>query len=226
MRAVRLLPDGGFEPLPHEEAHFSQRLFWLEDLLRPRPEGPGIAERVRPWLPRSVSLHWFDDAYNDMIGHGQPSGAHDCWAPEEIVEALQALVDILRVHGAELPDYFRFREATGRGMGGYRMFVGGHPYLVRGGWGRCAAVPLDDRGDPTPGTGEEIDLRDEPSIRVHAMFIPLDLRRLGQYNLGPEMTVAIERETCADHFRPDLEEMLRVGRLAARTGNRVFTSID
>lgn len=226
MRAVRLLPHGGFERIPGEEAHFSQRLWWLEDLLRPRPEGPGIAERVRSWLPESVSLRWFDAAYNAMGGEDHPPGADDCWPPDAIIEAVESVADVLRVHDAELPPHFSFQDPRGPRVGGYRLFRGGRRYLVRGGWGRCVAFPVDERGDRLPAPGGEIDLIGESEIRAHAMFIPLDLRRLHEDTFGPEMSVRIVRATCADHFRPDLEGMLRVSRFAERMGSHVYTNID
>ena len=223
---IRLVRDTTSAPIvPEKEPQYSQRLFVLEELFRVKPDGPGIAHRVREWLPPAVSLGWFDDAYNGMGGN-RPPEERDTWDPNDVIDAVERLGGILRAHADDLPPFFRFHGPGGRRLGGYRMIVGDRRYLIRGRWGHVLATRVDAKGDSISGDSEAIDLSGQREIRVREMFIPLDPRRLEEDVLGPEFAIAIERETAEHHFRPDLDGMLRVARLALAKRHRLFTSID
>lgn len=228
MQVVRRSPEGRLEEVDGERFRFAERLFFLSELFKPEFEGVRIGERLRSLLPRPVSFRWFDEAYNSMDGTlGEPD-LKNCWPPEEILDSLEAVRGTLSHHEAEFSPYYYLEKAKGqRRGGGYKIFLQGRPYVVRGGWARAVAVPdLEEGGSRVHAGAETIDLSGTREIRCRTMFIgKLPTGEWGEV-LGPEITVFIKKESCFEHFRKCLEAMMAVCTTAREGGNSVFTYIS
>lgn len=227
MQVVKPLPDSRFEEVRGEAFRFAERLFFLSELFKPEFEDVRIGGRLRSLLPQPVSFRWFDEAYNSLDGVPEGPRLRDCWPPEDILACLEAVFGTLRDHDIEFSPFYFLEEGVGRSRGGgYKIFFGGKPYVVRGGWGHATAVPdLGESGSSLPSRGEAIDLSNAGQIRCRTIGIGrLPSGDWGEV-LGPEISVFIKKESCFEHFRNWLDAMMAVCTRAREHRNLVLTCI-
>ncbi len=223
MQAVRLRGDKGYDPMPGPHAEFVVRVGFLEELFSAK-RGRRIANgrTVRSLVRGSIGFDWFDRPYIGFMDERGPPNEDHFWLPEGILEALEAIREVLRERRDALPAYYGLYLSSGKRMeGAVVTFIEGRPHWVKVGWHRCVALP-DDPGQPLPPDSRGVDLRGVREIQAHESFMPLDLRRLNDLVLGPALGLRIERETLLARFGGALDGMTDVCRTAQGIG-RVFT---